>query len=105
MIVSVGGRGPRSSYLCSFSQQIFIDYQVSHTLLCGQDMVLNRIGINVFHVVVDKKGHVQFIVRNPWERWHPGLGRTDCMMQSFVPGDAQGSGKLGLTSLWELSAE
>lgn len=35
----------------------------------------------------------------------PVLGRTDCMMQSFVPGEAQGSGKPGLTSLWELSAE
>lgn len=46
--VSVQGREPRSSYLYSFSQQVFIDYQVSRTLLCGQNMVLNRIGINVF---------------------------------------------------------
>lgn len=29
--------------------------------------------------------------------------RADCVVQSFVPGEAQGNGKLGLTSPWELS--
>lgn len=46
---SLQGREPRSSYVCSFSQLVLIGvYQVSGTLLCGQDVVLNRIGINDF---------------------------------------------------------
>lgn len=106
---SVQGREPCRSYVCSFSQLVFNGiYRASGTLLCGQDMMLNRIGINDFMWWLRRRGKSSpsqgtHDTGDPKARlWGPS-GRPDCMVQSFVPGEAQGNWKLGLTSAWELS--